>query len=39
VPWCYATTGDAAEGALHIALKSGNFGAVDFFTSAFSALA
>jgi uncharacterized protein YgbK (DUF1537 family) len=39
VPWCYATTGDAAEGALHIALKSGNFGAVDFFTSAFGVLA
>ena len=30
VPWCYANTG------LHIALKSGNFGTVDFFTKAFA---
>jgi 3-dehydrotetronate 4-kinase len=33
VPWCYA-----AQPGLHLALKSGNFGGVDFFTSAFSVL-
>ena len=36
VPWCHAH-GDA--GALHIALKSGNFGTDDFFTKAFTVLA
>jgi uncharacterized protein YgbK (DUF1537 family) len=35
VPWCHA---DAA-GGLHLALKSGNFGADDFFSRAFSVLA
>jgi len=35
VPWCHAAT---ALGAVHIALKSGNFGAADFFTSAFQLL-
>jgi uncharacterized protein YgbK (DUF1537 family) len=36
VPWCYAQT----EGgiALHLALKSGNFGADDFFAKAFAML-
>jgi uncharacterized protein YgbK (DUF1537 family) len=34
VPWCHA---NAAEG-LHLALKSGNFGTVDFFTKAFEQL-
>ncbi len=36
VPWCHAAT---AEGApVHLALKSGNFGAVDFFDKAFEVL-
>jgi uncharacterized protein YgbK (DUF1537 family) len=34
VPWCYAETP-----RLHLALKSGNFGGVDFFTRAFAVLA
>ena len=38
VPWCHAPTSQAGSGAVHIALKSGNFGAVDFFTHAFSLL-
>jgi uncharacterized protein YgbK (DUF1537 family) len=33
VPWCYATS---AEGGLHLALKSGNFGSPDFFGKAFA---
>jgi len=38
VPWCHART-DVAEGAaVHIALKSGNFGSDDFFTKAFAVL-
>jgi 3-dehydrotetronate 4-kinase len=37
VPWCYATTGSGA--GLHLALKSGNFGADDFFAKAFRLLA
>jgi uncharacterized protein YgbK (DUF1537 family) len=36
VPWCAAAP---ATGAMHIALKSGNFGAEDFFTKAFEQLA
>lgn len=36
VPWCHARTD---LGALHIALKSGNFGGVDFFSRAFQLLA
>jgi uncharacterized protein YgbK (DUF1537 family) len=36
VPWCYATS---AEGGLHIALKSGNFGSPDFFCKAFAFVA
>lgn len=35
VPWCYA---EVQNRPLHIALKSGNFGAADFFTNAFSKL-
>ena len=35
VPWCHAQT---AGRGLHMALKSGNFGAVDFFTRAFDLL-
>ena len=38
VPWCHAPSVHAESGAVHIALKSGNFGAVDFFTHAFSLL-
>ncbi|BEP64414.1 four-carbon acid sugar kinase family protein (plasmid) [Variovorax sp. V213] len=38
VPWCYAASRHAKGGAIHIALKSGNFGATDFFTSAFRQL-
>lgn len=38
VPWCYATTGKDAA-ALHITLKSGNFGSEDFFVKAFDQLA
>lgn len=37
VPWCHARTGGGA--ALHLALKSGNFGSDDFFTKAFGMLA
>jgi uncharacterized protein YgbK (DUF1537 family) len=35
VPWCHARTG-VDEQAIHLALKSGNFGADDFFTKAFA---
>jgi uncharacterized protein YgbK (DUF1537 family) len=35
VPWCYA---QGKHQALHLALKSGNFGADNFFTKAFSKL-
>jgi len=36
VPWCHAVPALAPEG-LHLALKSGNFGGVDFFSRAFAA--
>jgi uncharacterized protein YgbK (DUF1537 family) len=36
VPWCYAAS--PVAGGLHIAFKSGNFGAPDFFTRAFTLL-
>lgn len=39
VPWCYAHTHAVSDVDLHLALKSGNFGADDFFTKAFSMLA
>ena len=39
VPWCHAQLPPHLGGqGLHLALKSGNFGAVDFFTSAFAKL-
>jgi uncharacterized protein YgbK (DUF1537 family) len=38
VPWCQARA-QACDADVHIALKSGNFGSVDFFTKAFSLLA
>jgi 3-dehydrotetronate 4-kinase len=39
VPWCYAPTACSPEfGAIHLALKSGNFGSEDFFTKAFDLL-
>ena len=40
VPWTYAETSgaDGRGPALHLALKSGNFGGRDFFTAAFDAL-
>ena len=37
VPWCHAAS-PVAEGGLHIALKSGNFGGDDFFRKSFEAL-
>jgi uncharacterized protein YgbK (DUF1537 family) len=37
VPWCHTECPAAPEG-LHLALKSGNFGADDFFTQAFEVL-
>ena len=37
VPWCWAR--DGAGRPLHLALKSGNFGADDFFGKAFTMLA
>jgi uncharacterized protein YgbK (DUF1537 family) len=38
VPWCYAREIGAGGPGLHIALKSGNFGAADFFSRAFGCL-
>jgi uncharacterized protein YgbK (DUF1537 family) len=35
VPWCYASSPLLPAGGLHLALKSGNFGANDFFNKAF----
>ncbi len=37
VPWCHAAASQSS-GGLHLALKSGNFGTVDFFTKAFERL-
>ncbi|MGZ5074188.1 MAG: 3-oxo-tetronate kinase [Usitatibacter sp.] len=37
VPWCAARS-SAADGMIHLALKSGNFGGADFFTRAFAIL-
>jgi uncharacterized protein YgbK (DUF1537 family) len=39
VPWCCADTESEPRVALHLALKSGNFGGDDFFARAFSMLA
>jgi len=36
VPWCHAASPACAPQGLHITLKSGNFGAKDFFTKAFT---
>lgn len=38
VPWCHARSDVAGPEGLLIALKSGNFGSVDFFTKAFGQL-
>ncbi len=43
VPWCYASTSALASSTpanrgLHLALKSGNFGSVEFFSKAFAQL-
>jgi uncharacterized protein YgbK (DUF1537 family) len=38
VPWCAAKS-SVANGMLHVALKSGNFGTPDFFTKAFHRIA
>jgi uncharacterized protein YgbK (DUF1537 family) len=38
VPWCFAKSDAAPEGALHLTLKSGNFGSDDFFAKAFTLL-
>ena len=35
VPWCYATSPLVPAAGIHVALKSGNFGAKDFFSKAF----
>lgn len=37
VPWCHAHAAAAGK-SLHLALKSGNFGATDFFSKAFKLL-
>jgi 3-dehydrotetronate 4-kinase len=39
VPWCHADSPASGKDGLHLALKSGNFGTVDFFTKAFGLLA
>ncbi len=39
VPWCHAPSPHAPVQGLHLALKSGNFGAPDFFTTAFDVVA
>ena len=36
VPWCEAVAPAAGGERLHVALKSGNFGSVDFFSKAFT---
>jgi uncharacterized protein YgbK (DUF1537 family) len=38
VPWCHAQSDAAGQEGLHLTLKSGNFGADDFFTRAFRGL-
>jgi 3-dehydrotetronate 4-kinase len=39
VPWCHARSAVAGKEGLLLALKSGNFGSVDFFSKAFAMLA
>ncbi len=36
VPWCHADSAAAGAGGLRLALKSGNFGGLDFFSRAFA---
>ncbi len=38
VPWCHAAAVGTGGAGLHLALKSGNFGGVDFFSRAFEML-
>ena len=38
VPWCHARA-EACGRNVHLALKSGIFGSIDFFTKAFAQLA
>ena len=38
VPWCHAVSAAAGGAGVHLTLKSGNFGAEDFFTKAFAVL-
>jgi uncharacterized protein YgbK (DUF1537 family) len=38
VPWCWAKTDEGSGVGVHLALKSGNFGAADFFNRAFGIL-
>ncbi len=38
VPWCHALAEAAGGAGVHLTLKSGNFGADDFFTKAFAVL-
>jgi len=38
VPWCHAAQVRGREAGLHLCLKSGNFGADDFFSRAFAVL-
>jgi 3-dehydrotetronate 4-kinase len=38
VPWCFTRPPSLAGGGLHLTLKSGNFGADDFFSKAFGVL-
>jgi uncharacterized protein YgbK (DUF1537 family) len=38
VPWTAAQTARSERQTVHLALKSGNFGTMDFFTKAFGAL-
>ena len=35
VPWCFASSPLVSTAGIHVALKSGNFGAKDFFNKAF----
>jgi len=39
VPWCFAPSQHSTTDGIHLTLKSGNFGSVDFFNKAFKALA
>ena len=38
VPWTAVSAAQCTGQTLHVALKSGNFGSVDFFTKAFTML-